>query len=177
MRQVVNLSPTDLMKVLHYASVCYETKRISHERNEVTNRRYATDIDDFSMHMIGLMGEAAVCKVLGIDFHVDIHKFGDDGNDIVYNGYRIQVKTAAKEHKRSVLYVNDIDDVASDILVGGFVSSPASVTLIGSASKSHFKRKMYEADFGYGKRDAVNEEDLRPVEAMVGFLKGAKHGD
>jgi hypothetical protein len=176
MRHTVTLSPVELMKVLHYASVCHETKRISNQRNEVTNHRYAEDIDDFTMHMIGLMGEAAVCKYLGVNFHVDIHKFGDDGNDIVINGYKIQVKTLSKERRDPLLYVNDIDKVSSDILVGGFVSSPTSITLFGAASKSHFKRVMHEVDFGYGKRDAVSEEDLRPLDAMVNFLNGGANG-
>lgn len=170
----VNLSPVDMYKVMHYASVVYETKRINLVNKSVSNHRFSEDIDDYSMHLIGYMGEAAVCHILGKDFQVDVSKFGDDGHDLRYCGYSMQIKTKSRDYgEKNTLYVNSIDDVKSDILVGVAITGPASVRVFGAITKDKFKRFMYTRSFGYGDRDCVDQKDLSSVQQMMEFFNQA----
>lgn len=168
---IIRFTATELYQILHYASVIHETKRINSDAGAVTNMRYAKDIDDFSMHLIGGMGEAAFCKAVNIPYHVEVGKYGDDGNDVDYMGFDVQIKTTSKSHgDNGMLYVNDIEKVPSYILVAAEVVGPASVRLIGGISKSKFKSLMFKHDFGYGERDCVYHRDLQPIEKLVEWV-------
>jgi len=168
----VNLSAVEMFKVLHYASVVYETKRLSELSGDLSNKKYSEDIDDYSAHLIGLMGEAAVCQLLGVDFHVDIKKYGDDGNDLRYCGFKLQIKTISKDYgDRNILFVDCIDEVESDILVGAAIAGPASVNVYGAVTRDKFIRLMHTRDFGYGDRDCVHQSDLSPIPKMLEFFK------
>lgn len=169
---IVSFTAAEMYLVLHYASVMHETKQINLARGEINNRRYAKDIDDFSMHLIGVMGEAGLCKQLHIKYSPPFHKYGDDGNDIDYGGYTIQVKTQSKSYgDDGLLYVNDINAVPSDILVSACVHGPASIQLVGAISKDKFKRIMHQRDLGYGMRDCVYNKELMPIEKMEAWLE------
>jgi hypothetical protein len=170
----VNLSPVDMYKVLHYSSVVYETKRINQNNKSVTNHRFSEDIDDYGMHLIGYMGEAAVCHILGKEFQVDVSKYGDDGHDLRYCGFSMQIKTISRDYgEKNTLYVNAIDEVKSDILVGVAITGPASVRVYGAITKDKFKRHMYSRNFGYGDRDCVDQQDLPSVQKMMEFFNKA----
>lgn len=169
---IVKFTAAEMYHVLHYASVIHETKQISLANKQINNRRYAKDIDDFSMHLIGVMGEAALCKELCIRYDPPFHKYGDDGNDIDYGGFNIQVKTASKYYgDDGLLYVNDIEAVPSDILVSACVNGPASVHLLGAISKDKFKRIMHKRDLGYGMRDCVYNHELLTIEQMDEWIQ------
>lgn len=169
---IVQFTAAEMYLVLHYASVIHETKQINLAKGEINNRRYAKDIDDFSMNLIGVMGEAALCKELHLKYTPPFYKYGDDGNDIDYGGFTIQVKTSSKFHgDDGLLYVNDINAVPSDILVSACVNGPASVNLLGAISSDKFKRIMHQRDLGYGMRDCVYNHQLMSVEAMDEWIQ------
>ena len=162
----------EMHTILHYASLIYETKKL----NQLRNKKYTTDIDDYALHLIGLMGESGLCKVLGIPFHVDLLFYGDDGSDIRHSDKRIQVKTLSKDYgSNNRLYVDDIDDVRADILVGAAVTGPASVRLTGAISKDKFRRIKTVEDFGYGQRHSVLQQHLGSIEDLLTVLQGATH--
>jgi hypothetical protein len=162
----------EMHTILHYASMIYETKKL----NGVRNKKYTTYIDDYALHLIGLMGESGLCKVLDIPFHVDLLLYGDDGTDIRYADTSIQVKTLSKDYgTKNRLYVDDIEDVRSHILVGAAITGPASVRLIGAISKDKFRRIKTVEDFGYGPRHTVNESQLSSIEDMLKLFEGATH--
>lgn len=169
---IVRFTSPEMVHILHYASLLHETKRVNNERGEVKNRRYAEDIDDFSMHLIGCMGEAAFCKAVNLKYHVEIGKYGDDGNDVDYAGYNIQIKTSSNYYgDDGLLYVNDITAVPSDILVSACVNGPASVRLLGAISKEKFRQIMFKRDLGYGIRDCVYNHQLSTIEQMVDWVE------
>ena len=171
---IVKFTAAEMYQILHYASVIHETKQINLARGEINNRRYAKDIDDFSMHLIGVMGEAALCKELHLKYAPSFLKYGDDGNDIDYAGLNIQVKTSSKSHgDNGLLYVNDINAVPSDVLVSACVHGPASVQLLGAISKDKFKRIMHKQDLGYGMRDCVYTRELMSIETMEEWLENS----
>ena len=168
---IVKFTPTEMYQILHVASVIHTTKQINLANGEITNRRYSRDIDDFSMHMIGVMGEVGLCKYLHIKYDPPFHKYGDDGNDIDYGGFNIQVKTSSRYYgDDGLLYVNDINAVPSDILVSACVDGPASVKLLGAISKEKFKSIMHKRDLGYGMRDCVYNHELSSVEDMEAWI-------
>jgi hypothetical protein len=118
------------------------------------------------------MGELGLCKVLDVPFHVDLIIYGDDGSDIRFANKRIQVKTLSKDYgEKNRLYVDDIEAVKSDILVGAAVTGPASVRLTGAISKDKFRRIKTVEDFGYGPRDCVYEKNLGSIEDLLNILK------
>jgi hypothetical protein len=168
----VNLSAVEMFKVLHYASVVYETKRLSELAGDLSNKKYSKDLEPFNAILVGYMGEAAVCQLLGVDFHVEINKYGDDGSDLRYCGFKLQIKTISKDYgDRNVLYCDCIDEVESDILVGAAIAGPASVNVYGAITRDKFIRLMYTQDFGYGDRDCVHQSELSPIAKMLEFFK------
>ena len=168
----INLTPVDMYKVIHYSSVVYETKKLNMRSGSVKNHRHALGIDDYSMTLIGYMGEAAVCKLLGKDFTVDVAMWGDDGNDLTFNDYTMQIKTSSRDFGgKNILYVDDIHKVQSDILIGASIVAPAMVNLYGAMTRDKFMQFAYKHDFGYGQRDCVNEKSLSSIENMMEFFK------
>ncbi|CAB5220475.1 hypothetical protein UFOVP236_73 [uncultured Caudovirales phage] len=169
----VCFTPVEMYQILHYASVIAETKRINSSKGDVINRRYSKDIDDFGMHLIGCMGEAAVHAALEIPYKVDVTKFGDDGNDILVYDVSIQVKTLSRAmFGGNLLYVNDIEKVKSDVLVSTVITGPSSVEILGAISKEKFKRVMFNNNFGYGNRHCVNQKDLSDMNALSKHVYG-----
>ena len=162
----------EMHTILHYASMIYETKKL----NGVRNKKYTVDIDSYDLILIGLMGESGLCRVLDIPFYVDLFLGGDDGSDIRYGGKTIQVKTLSKDYgTKNRLYVDDIEDVRSQILVSAAITGPASVRLIGAISKDKFRRIKTVEDFGYGPRHTVNESQLSSIEDMLKLFEGATY--
>lgn len=164
---IVRFEPIEMVQILHFASLIHETKRVNNVSGEVQNRRYSRDIDDFSMNLMGCMGEAAFCKAVGIKYHIEVGKFGDGGNDVDYSGFDVQIKTSSRHYgDDGLLYVNDINAIPSHILVSACVDGPASVRLLGAISKDKFKRLMFKQDLGYGMRDCVYNRDLSSIDEL-----------
>lgn len=168
---IIQFAPTEMLQILHFASVIHETKRVNNVSGEVNNRRYAKDIDDFSMNLIGCMGEAAFCKAVGMSYHVDFSKFGDSGNDVDFGGFDVQIKTSSRYHgDDGLLYVNDINAIPSHIIVSACIDGPASVRLLGAISKDKFRQIMFKHDLGYGMRDCVYNHQLSTIEQMIEWV-------
>lgn len=162
----------EMHTILHYASIIFETKKLYSSNPG----KHIKEIDNYSLQLIGLMGESALCKVLNVPFHVDFLLHGDDGSDIRYADKRIQVKTLSKDYGDSNrLYVDDIDAVKSDILVGAAITGPASVRLTGAISRDKFRRIKTVEDFGYGPRHSVLQKQLGSIEDLLNVLQGATH--
>lgn len=168
----ITFTVPEMHTILHYAGLIYETKKL----NSIYNTKYHQEIENYTGHLIGLMGECGLCKVLNIPFHVEILFRGDDGTDIRYGGKTIQVKTLSRDYAdKNRLYVDDIEQVKSEILVGAAITGPASVRLLGGISKEKFSRIKTVEDFGYGPRHSVMERQLCSIDDMVRLFEGATH--
>ena len=168
----VVLTPDEMLCVVSRTSVMFEVKMANLALGRIRNRRYAKDIDDFSMMLIGAIGEAAVCQLLGIHYAPKVLIGGDDGIDLMCKGIKLQIKATARDHgARQMLTVNDIHACPADIFVQGVLTGPSSVDLIGAVTKEQFVQRMEIKDWGHGPRHCVAREHLRPIESMVKFLK------
>ena len=168
----VVLTPDEMLCVVSRTSVMFEAKMANLALGRIRNRRYAKDIDDYSMVLIRCIAEAAVCKLLGIRYSPNVRIGGDSGIDLVVKGIKLQISATFGDHgPRQMLSVNDIHACLADIFVQAVLTKPSSVDLIGAVSKEQFVQRMEIKDWGYGPRHCVAREHLRPIESMVKFLK------
>jgi hypothetical protein len=161
----MNFSPTEIIVCTHQASLIRACKRVNHDAGRLSNRRVANK-DDFEIHLVGMMGEFAVSKFLGIPARSDLTMFGDGAVDIEFRGSRIQVKTSthASLNCERLVFLNTLNDFGpSDWLIACSIKSITNVVIHGFISKKKFTRDCFNKNFGYGDRVCVRESDLTDI--------------
>ena len=167
---LVKLTPLELRALWDMAVARNDAKTIG------TNKMYG-GVSDEALHYIGLKGEYAVSKLLGIDINTEIYDKGDVGHDLEYLGHTIEVKVSQRDLK----FFQDRPPVADIVaLVVPQIVSLANVTakrdylikhpllgwqhqfIVGWITKERLMELCYQRDFGYGVRDVLDRESLIP---------------
>jgi hypothetical protein len=166
--RLVNLSPTEVMLAAHKAGVINGLKQQQEAHGQIKNRR-VSDLDDFGMHYMGALSEAAVAGVLGVPVRTDITFFGDGFIDLIYRGQTVQVKCRAKPSFNGERYafLNHLSEFVAEWLVLCSVQSPSCIGIHGFISRAKFTKIHFKHDFGYGPRVCVKESSLAPIEDMT----------
>ena len=161
------------------------TRRNGSKKPEWTRRK--TDIfNDIEVDLLGLYGEYAVSKYLGVGIDESISISGDSGYDIEYNGMRLGVKYNHRVNGYLMVEGRDGDDIESGvmndfscdgmILVNGICKPPSNcecikveepiMNIMGWLPKEYFMIDMVEKDWGLGKRYVCNVNQLLPIEIL-----------
>ena len=161
----VHLTATDLIMAAHYAGLVEGVKSVQVKNRQVSNRRICNQ-GDFAIHYIGMLGEIAVSRVIGVAVNSQITIGGDSGNDMDMHGQTIQIKTSshANTPKPRFIIFNSLNDFSTDWAISCSVQSPTIVRIHGFVGKEKFNRYAVDHDFGYGNRVCLDEQHLNPIE-------------
>jgi hypothetical protein len=113
----------------------------------------------------GLIGEAAVATLLGVDVDRKLHLHGDAGWDIEEAGGRYQVKY--NTHRNGQLYFSSIEEFKAPVAILVTQEEDLTYRLRGWISKDRFMKVYHETDYGYGTRYAVDQEQLEPISTLL----------
>jgi len=132
-------------------------------------------MDDTEVLLIGLRGEYALSKFLGISNKASLRhsKGGDRGFDFAVNGNTIEIKTT----RTPLLIINkDYRKLKSDVVVDAQDVAPDKIRFRGWATREEFYNKCYDREYRYKDangckvRDVMDPEDLNPMETLKEYL-------
>lgn len=112
------------------------SKRTNYARSQnIPNQRYSQSKSDLSVDYIGMVGEMAVARVLGLT--MDLDRVGvDHGIDFVYRDKTLDVKTTS--HPRDRLIFKTKEHFKADAAILAQFKEPNEVTILGSITKNKF---------------------------------------
>ena len=121
----------------------------------------------FLVDVVGIKGEAAVAKYLGVKIDRSIQDKGDGGRDLTWKGRSIQVKTSFPADTLHLL-VNDSDSLKCDYLI--FVVTDEvtpKARIYGWIKTVDFLQTATIKNMGYGDRMAMPIERLHPMSTLT----------
>lgn len=139
------------------------------KKENVKSRRIDQNRSDYDIHFMGLLGEMAVAKYLGIGVDVN-HNIngGDKGNDFIYQGKKVDVKYT-DEIDNPLLVFNNLYRFKSTFAI---LTRPVEkhcrhrVLIEGWTDKHHFRELAFKKDFGYGNRCCLERQNLFNIEIL-----------
>lgn len=131
----------------------------------ITNQRFAKDKSDRGVDYIGMVGEMAVAKALGLE--MDLEKVGVDyGIDFMYRNLPIDVKT--RSHPKTELIFKSMEYFKSQVAVVAKFKPENCVEILGCISRKKFRKHerptVYECI-------GVPKELLSPIETLINYKK------
>ena len=148
----------------------YDLASKRNEKSPYTKNRRISNIDDLTINFMGVLGEAAVARVLGAQFDRNVYQFRGDTHsaDISTSDLGgIEVKTTRMDSRSLIL--NGLDELIHDIYILCYVSVidrhvSCDVDIVGWTNKENFIKNYRSANYGYGDRVVLDELNLAPVE-------------
>lgn len=156
-------TPEEMQTILGLAEKRNGTK------SKKQNMRYC-DSKDLDLHIVGLMGEWAVSRLIAAEIDRRTLKHGDDGVDLRANGVTIQVKTTLCDYEHGNLYFDHLGKFTSDIAVLALRCAENEVRIAGWIPRQEFEFLRRTANFGHGDRVAVHESWLRDPDTLLKYL-------
>ena len=133
------------------------------ERDEAMTR----DHDPIITNAVGMMGELAVARLLGVSVDTSVHAGGDGGVDMVYRKKTVCVKTVSSPSYR-LAFMTDNGDDACDLNVMAWATPNLSfVNILGWCSREDVLSHGRVVDLGYGNRWVVEQEHLQPFSILL----------
>ena len=129
-----------------------ECRRVALARS-APKRTWKNNIPSDEAHVLGVVGEAAVCIFFNARLNREIHNGDGHAPDIVTGGIGIEVK--ATKYSPPHLKMDSMDDFPrrSHIAVMVHVDTRRKLaTLWGWVDRRAFIERAVERDYGYGKR-------------------------
>jgi hypothetical protein len=160
----IDLDSNDLILAAHNVGIMQAVKKARLDNRQIKNNKICGQTD-FAVHYIGMLGEIAVCKYLGVNVRFDI-TYGGDGNvDLTIKNQSIQIKTSSilRPEPRYLIF-NSMEDFATDWAVYCSVQSPTIIKIHGFVGKEKFKLNHEIQNFGYGDRYCLNDKYLTDIE-------------
>lgn len=153
---------------LSYLALFAERQRCVKRALKVSSKKYDKNKTEFELHYIGAMGEWAVRKIYPtakLDF--DVYDVGDNGIDLIINGWSCQVKTFAYQGSNIEFFLDDMSEFKANVCIGAQVLSPIQVKILGCISRKRFMNNAKEKDYGYGTRLCVPNSLLSSVQTLI----------
>ena len=123
-------------------------------------------LTEWESHYVGIMGEYAVAKQLGLRIDESVSMRGDGKIvDLLDGSLQIQVKTRLPQNPPLYLFYESKN--IADRTICAVVRTPATVELMGWITREDFLAKCQEKDFGYGTRYAVTSDQLERMESWA----------
>ena len=164
---MITLNNSDLARI----------EALAHARNDtkvgvIPTRRIDERHGDLELNILGLKGEFAVARYLGIPIESVDHAVSLRGrrwpHDLSYAGATIEVKT--NSYPGGTLYFNEYFKADYAVLV--VPGTNGAMRIVGYISRGEFHDKCNITDYGHGKRLAVVQWALRPIEELKQMAQG-----
>lgn len=163
--KTVCFSPDDLAAIRHAAA----ERQAKKESKDFygANNRIATRRDDTDIHVVGLLGECAVSRLIGGQPDLRATLWGG-GHDLTFGDVTIEVKTL-----QGLLLFNSLDHLKSDIAVLCTYDKKdySRVSVQGWTTKRRFAENCFSADFGYGNRVCMQPAALLSIDRLPVFCE------
>lgn len=128
--------------------------------------RLSTKASNWDIHILGALGECALCKALGLYWAGGINTFkaGDVGD-------LLQVRTRSNHAYEMIVRRGDKDTDIFTLVTGG----PAEFRVVGWLTGKDAKRKEWLKNYGgYGEEYFVPQSALRPMADLPKITVGNK---
>ena len=153
-----------------------EVRQSPKENNTHARDKRRVLLPNVEMHLIGLLGEYAFSKFVGVEMDENGYLGGDIEKDFLIDGNKIEIKTL---QGYLVFDVQNFDaEFCADIAVLAiFNRDPGdrtilhNVSLEGWITKEEFINKRFIDDFGYGPRYCVQPDVLNAMDELPGLHK------
>ena len=151
---------------LQFIALYAERQRCVKRALAVKSNKYAKDRGEFELQYLGSMGEFALHKEYGSPLNMDVHIGGDNGIDIVINGWPCHVKTIAFTGPNPHYLMDDMSCFTAPVGICCQALSPTKVMILGCIHRNEFAKKSTSRDFGYGPRLSLPVENLKPIQVL-----------
>lgn len=156
------LSPEELQQCSEAAA-----KRTQYARSTgIKNQRKANNKSDLSVDYIGMVGEMAVGKVLGLE--MDLDKVGvDKGIDFIYKGLTIDVKT--RSYPGDELMFKKTQYFRAQVAILARFKRDDCVDIIGCINRKRFIENAYKKTYPKYSLMTVDKELLKPIQTLLDY--------
>jgi hypothetical protein len=140
-------------------------------RDLVKDKRIGS-LDNVTMHLIGLLGERAISRLLSLEIDQHDGLSGDRGKDFALHGTRIEVKT-----RQGLLVFKSLEEFAADIAVL-VIHKPGcieEVSVQGWIPRREFLAGHFIANWGYGDRPCIQPSALHPISTLKTYCLMLSH--
>ena len=137
----------------------YERNRRKREAG-VKDQKFDSTRGTLLIDYMGLLGERAVAKTLGIPVQQFNGLEGDEGYDLIWHGLKLQIRYTF--HNRGHLIVNctgNPEQIEPDIYILT-IGSESRITILGYATRDHIRAVGTVKNFGYGNRFVLEQREL-----------------
>lgn len=161
MKEVITLTERELQ----------HAHAIAHGRNApkqaagVVDQRFDPNRTSFGVQLAGYLGELAVAKALGISTDTSLHLSGDNGTDLSYRGYSLQVKTRIRRANGDLIFPV-AKPLKADVAVLVIQQSESEYLIAGIIGRSRFYRISKPLFMYNGECLAVGQKDLLPLQVL-----------
>ena len=138
------------------------------------SRKRASRLSELALNIVGVMGEYCVAKVLRVAMDTGIYPARDDGHDMRFNGYTVQVKATTFTGKEPNLIIDNEDHLKSDLIYHVQVYGYTNARLLGWITDEAFRAKHATKNFGYGERLYVLHSDLNTPDTIFNLAPRRK---
>lgn len=157
------LDAEDLHRVVHLA----DRRNFIKQVRGTCSRRIDPKKTDFGIHLEGVAAEFVVSRQLGVDMNRDVYLGGDDGIDLEFNYWRLQIKGYPYNGPNFRVYLNDMREFRkADVLVAVHILSWDQYDILGCIHRDRFKKICKEDNFGYGQRICILPQELDDLSTL-----------
>jgi len=161
----IELTASEIITAAQYADLFQQNKTKQMANGIVRNNKRCRQ-SNFGVHYIGLLGEVAISRLLGIAMRTDVTIAGDGDCDMVCNGNTIQIKTTsfgnANNTGRFIIF-NHLQDFSTDYAILCSTKNAHTIHISGYTSRQNFLENIVTKNFGYGIRYCLAESNLKPI--------------
>lgn len=128
--------------------------------------------DNVETHVIGLLGEVAVARLINATVDTELYLKGNDSEDLNMYGVSIEVKTL-----QGYLTFKHMSDFKSDVAVLTVYNKQdySMVWVQGWISKYDFQKSHFIDNFGYGDRPCVQPAELVPIVTLKSYCVSTRN--
>ena len=133
--------------------------------SKIKNQRVDQSKSDKDVDYIGMVGELAVAKALGLD--MDFEKVGVDyGIDFTYNNYTVDVKT--RSFPGEDLVFKSHKAFKAQVAILARFKREDCVDILGCMSRKKFKQLATPTHYGCL---SVSQKHLYPIESLINYTQ------
>lgn len=166
MNPIVHLTPKEMAQIKEIAGARNQIKI----DNDIVSHKWTDEKSELDIHTLGMAGEYAVSRLLGVPVDLNIHVCGDAGWDLTDKKgiFRVEVKTRGKPGWDFALNSDNLKDFQADIGVLVWPTRQSDTfEVVGWTTKVHLAFAGEVKDFGKGKRLVIRHSKLQPIRQLV----------
>ena len=159
----VEFDAFDLVEITLFAERIHVVKMAT----KAKSNKYAKDKSEFELTYVGAMAEKAVSKAYNVPMNRAVHIGGDNGTDVVINGYRCEIKGTTFTGPDPHIFIDGMHVFKADVLISVQILSPVKARIIGFINRDDFIRDSDTINFGYGDRLYVKPDHMDSIDVLL----------